>query len=72
VALGGTFFGPRENVTAQTAASTSGGLSVGMITAIPALYRLGLLSSDVTQDILRLSMWTIGMLCLSPPPLLIC
>ncbi|KAI8811822.1 OPT oligopeptide transporter protein-domain-containing protein [Cladochytrium replicatum] len=59
LALGGRYFGPRENVTAQTAASTSGGLSVGMITAIPALYRLGLMSDDVMDDILRLTMWTI-------------
>ncbi|KAJ3120887.1 hypothetical protein HK098_004178 [Nowakowskiella sp. JEL0407] len=58
-ALGGRYFGPRENVTAQTAASTSGGLSVGMITAIPAMYRLGLLSNDVSNDILRLSLWTV-------------
>ncbi|KAI8811363.1 OPT oligopeptide transporter protein-domain-containing protein [Cladochytrium replicatum] len=58
LALGGRYFGPRENVTAQTAASTSGGLSVGMITAIPALYRLGLMSDNVTDDILRLTMWT--------------
>ncbi|KXS18282.1 OPT superfamily oligopeptide transporter [Gonapodya prolifera JEL478] len=60
VAFGGRYFGPRENVTAQTAASTSGGLSVGMITAIPAMYRLGLLSDDVTKDTLRLTLWTIA------------
>ncbi|KAJ3342395.1 hypothetical protein HDU93_002511 [Gonapodya sp. JEL0774] len=58
--LSGTYFGPKENVTAQTAASTAGGLSVGMITAIPAMYRLGLLSDDVTKDVARLTLWTIA------------
>ncbi|KAJ3043514.1 hypothetical protein HDV00_004903 [Rhizophlyctis rosea] len=57
--LGG-YFGPKENATAQTAGSTAGGLSVGFITGIPAMYRLGLLSDDVTNDILKLAMWTIS------------
>ncbi|KAI8998094.1 OPT oligopeptide transporter protein-domain-containing protein [Gaertneriomyces semiglobifer] len=56
----GPFFGPEENCTAQTAASTTGGLSVGFITGIPAMYRLGLMSEDVMADLLKLAMWTIA------------
>ncbi|KNC96037.1 OPT superfamily oligopeptide transporter [Spizellomyces punctatus DAOM BR117] len=56
----GPFFGPEENCTAQTAASTTGGLSVGFITGIPALYRLGLMSEDVMDDLGKLIMWTIA------------
>lgn len=59
--LTGSYFGPEENCTAQTAASTTGGLSVGFITGIPAMYRLGLMSGDVMSDLGRLVMWTIGM-----------
>ncbi|TPX55977.1 hypothetical protein PhCBS80983_g04886 [Powellomyces hirtus] len=53
-------FTPQENCTAQTAASTTGGLSVGFITGIPAMYRLGLMSDDVMNDVGRLTMWTIA------------
>ncbi|KAK9760141.1 hypothetical protein K7432_016137, partial [Basidiobolus ranarum] len=44
--LGGGYFGPKENCTAQTAASTAGGFNVGFITCIPALYRLGVMSNE--------------------------
>ncbi|KAI8852623.1 OPT oligopeptide transporter protein-domain-containing protein [Chytridium lagenaria] len=40
--FGGGYFGPKENCTVQSAASAAGGLSVGFISAIPALYRIPL------------------------------
>ncbi|KAL1924008.1 uncharacterized protein VTP21DRAFT_7043 [Calcarisporiella thermophila] len=57
---GGGDFGPKENCTAQTAATAAGGLSSGFVTAVPALYKLGLLSPDFRQDILAMSLWTIA------------
>ncbi|KAJ3123363.1 hypothetical protein HK098_002005 [Nowakowskiella sp. JEL0407] len=56
--FGGGYFGPKENCTVQTAATAAGGLSVGFISAIPALYRLGLMSPAVTNDTLTLILWT--------------
>ncbi|KAK9767810.1 hypothetical protein K7432_002091 [Basidiobolus ranarum] len=56
-AFGGGYFGPKENCTAQTAASTAGGFNVGFITCIPALYRLGLMSDNVIDDVGALLMW---------------
>ncbi len=58
--LGHGYFGPSQNCQAQTSASTTGGLSVGFITAIPALYRLGLMSDTVDQDIVALTLWSIS------------
>ncbi|KAF9298977.1 hypothetical protein BGZ74_009147 [Mortierella antarctica] len=46
-AMGNTF-GPRENATCQAAATTAGGLSTGFVTAIPALYRMGLMGEGAT------------------------
>ncbi|KAJ3027282.1 hypothetical protein HDV00_011275 [Rhizophlyctis rosea] len=56
--LGGGYFGPKENCTVQSAATASGGLSVGFVSAIPALYRLGLMSERVTQDVVPLLLWS--------------
>ncbi|KAG0039326.1 hypothetical protein BGZ82_008774 [Podila clonocystis] len=58
-AMGNTF-GPRENATCQAAATTAGGLSTGFVTAIPALYRMGLMGEGATPkgDILTLFLWT--------------
>lgn len=42
--LGGSF-GPRENNIVQTAATAAGGLSSVFVSGIPAMYRLGLLST---------------------------
>ncbi|KAG0345693.1 hypothetical protein BG004_003288 [Podila humilis] len=58
-AMGNTF-GPRENATCQAAATTAGGLSTGFVTAIPALYRMGLMGEGRTpkDDILTLFLWT--------------
>lgn len=58
-AMGNTF-GPRENATCQAAATTAGGLSTGFVTAIPALYRMGLMGEGATPkgDIVTLFLWT--------------
>ncbi|CDH49999.1 oligopeptide transporter [Lichtheimia corymbifera JMRC:FSU:9682] len=58
-ALGGGYFGPKENVTAQSAATTAGGLFSGFISAIPALYKLGLMTTP-RQDIVALTLFTIS------------
>lgn len=42
--LGGTF-GPRENNIIQTSATAAGGMSNVFVSAIPALYQLGLLET---------------------------
>ncbi|CED85432.1 Oligopeptide transporter, OPT superfamily [Phaffia rhodozyma] len=43
--LGGGYFGPKENVTVQSAAGSAGGLSGLFVAAVPALYQLGLLTT---------------------------
>lgn len=42
---GGGYFGPKENCTAQSAATTAGGLSAGFVSGIPAMYKLGLMTT---------------------------
>ena len=42
---GGGYFGPKENCTAQSAATTAGGLSAGFVSGIPAMYKLGLMTN---------------------------
>ncbi|KAK3844378.1 MAG: OPT oligopeptide transporter protein-domain-containing protein [Linnemannia gamsii] len=56
----GSSFGPRENATCQAAATTAGGLSTGFVTAIPAMYRMGLMGVGrmPKDDILTLFLWT--------------
>ncbi|KAG2198816.1 hypothetical protein INT47_000732 [Mucor saturninus] len=56
---GGGYFGPKENCTAQSAATTSGGLSAGFVAGIPAMYRLGLLSTP-REDAVKLLLLTIS------------
>ncbi|KAF5378813.1 hypothetical protein D9615_007012 [Tricholomella constricta] len=51
--LGGPF-GPKENCTVQTAATASGGLGILFVSAVPAMYRLDLLSELPQQDIGKL------------------
>ncbi|KAG6888288.1 hypothetical protein C0995_009402 [Termitomyces sp. Mi166 len=51
--LGGPF-GPKENCTVQSAATASGGLGILFVSAIPAMYRLGLLSQFPQQDVGKL------------------
>ncbi|KAL1914770.1 uncharacterized protein VTP21DRAFT_8028 [Calcarisporiella thermophila] len=57
--LGGGRFGPRENCTVQTAATAAGGLGAGFVSAIPAMYKLGLLT-DLKRDMGALTLWTIS------------
>ncbi|KGO69687.1 Protein of unknown function DUF3328 [Penicillium italicum] len=47
------YFGPQENNIVQTAATAAGGLSNAFISAIPALYQLGLLKTP-SADFWRL------------------
>ncbi|KAF9509733.1 hypothetical protein BS47DRAFT_1396579 [Hydnum rufescens UP504] len=51
---GDSTFGPKENVTVQTAATAAGGIGIIFVSAIPAMYRLGLLSQFPNQDVGRL------------------
>ncbi|KAJ3097695.1 hypothetical protein HDU96_000293 [Phlyctochytrium bullatum] len=44
--FGGKPFGPKENCTVQTAATAAGGLGIIFVSAVPALYRLGLMADD--------------------------
>ena len=55
--LGGSF-GPRENNIIQTAATASGGLSTVFVSAIPALYQLGLLDNP-RADFWRILSFTV-------------
>lgn len=59
VKWGGGYFGPKENCTAQSAATTSGGLSVGFVSGIPAMYKLGLLTNP-RDDAVKLLLFTIS------------
>ncbi|KAI8357851.1 OPT oligopeptide transporter protein-domain-containing protein [Choanephora cucurbitarum] len=56
---GGGYFGPQENCTAQSAATTAGGLSAGFVSGVPAMYKLGLLSTP-KQDAAALLLFTIS------------
>ncbi|PPQ84126.1 hypothetical protein CVT25_003339 [Psilocybe cyanescens] len=51
--LGGPF-GPKENCTVQSAATAAGGLGILMVSAVPAMYQLNLLSDDPSKDIGKL------------------
>lgn len=48
--MGDKTFGPKENVTVQTAATAAGGIGIIFVSAVPAMYRLGLLSELPLQD----------------------
>lgn len=52
--FGGGYFGPKENVCVQTAATSSGGLEIIFIGAIPAMYQLDLLGKSPKDDFWRL------------------
>ncbi|KAG0226299.1 hypothetical protein BGW41_004230 [Actinomortierella wolfii] len=58
----GSNFGPKENATCQAAATAAGGLSSGFVTAIPAMYRMGLMGEGRTpsDDALTLTLWTLS------------
>ncbi|CAL1699061.1 unnamed protein product [Somion occarium] len=51
--LGGPF-GPKENCTVQSAATAAGGIGILFVSAIPAMYRLHLLSVIPKDDIGKL------------------
>ncbi|PPQ96836.1 hypothetical protein CVT26_006005 [Gymnopilus dilepis] len=55
----GGYFGPKENCTVQSAATAAGGLGILFVGAVPAMYRLNLLSPDPSQDIGRLIALTV-------------
>ncbi|KAG0092055.1 hypothetical protein BGZ93_005714 [Podila epicladia] len=56
----GGIFGPKENTVCQTAATAAGGLSAGFITAIPAMYRMGLMGDKQPKDdVVALLLWSI-------------
>ncbi|GJJ75483.1 hypothetical protein EMPS_07841 [Entomortierella parvispora] len=56
----GGVFGPKENTVCQTAATAAGGLSAGFITAIPAMYRMGLMGDKKpSEDVVALLLWSI-------------
>ncbi|KAF5356770.1 hypothetical protein D9756_006705 [Leucocoprinus leucothites] len=57
--LGGPF-GPKENCTVQSAATAAGGLGILYVSAVPAMYRLSLLSDLPQQDIGRLIALTVA------------
>ncbi|KAF9292423.1 hypothetical protein BGZ68_006369 [Mortierella alpina] len=58
--LTGGIFGPKENTVCQTAATAAGGLSAGFITAIPAMYRMGLMGDrHPRDDVVSLLLWSI-------------
>ncbi|CDS05296.1 hypothetical protein LRAMOSA07825 [Lichtheimia ramosa] len=56
---GGGYFGAKENVTAQSAATTAGGLSAGFVAGIPAMYKLGLMTTP-KGDAAALVLFTIS------------
>jgi OPT family oligopeptide transporter len=56
----GGYFGPKENVTVQTAATSAGGLGILFVSAVPAMYRLHLLSPDPKSDFGRLVALTVA------------
>ncbi|KAH8646364.1 OPT oligopeptide transporter [Xylariales sp. PMI_506] len=57
--LGGGYFGPKENVTVQTAATAAGGLGIIFVGPIPAMYQMGLMSSTPQEDIGKLITFSI-------------
>ena len=47
-------FGPKENCTVQSAATAAGGIGILFVSAIPAMYSLGLFSERPEQDVGKL------------------
>ncbi|KAI8984759.1 OPT oligopeptide transporter protein-domain-containing protein [Mycotypha africana] len=56
---GGGYFGAAENCSAQSAATTAGGLSAGFVSGIPAMYKLGLMKTP-REDAVALLLFTIS------------
>ncbi|KAF8893198.1 oligopeptide transporter [Gymnopilus junonius] len=55
----GGHFGPKENCTVQSSYLASGGLGILFVSAVPAMYRLDLLSPQPSQDIGKLIALTV-------------
>lgn len=53
-------FGPKENCTVQTAATSAGGMGIIFVSAVPAMYRLGLMSQFPSADIGKLLALTVS------------
>lgn len=49
--LGVGYFGPKENVTVQSAATAAGGLGILFVSGFPAMYQIGLFSAKPQDDI---------------------
>ncbi|KAL4245457.1 oligopeptide OPT transporter family protein [Abortiporus biennis] len=52
-------FGPKENCTVQSAATAAGGIGILFVSAVPAIYRLDLLSAVPKDDIGKLIALTV-------------
>ncbi|KAI0676232.1 oligopeptide transporter [Trametes maxima] len=52
-------FGPKENCTVQSSATAAGGIGILFVSAVPAMYRLGLLSQLPKTDIGKLIALTV-------------
>lgn len=52
--LGGGYFGPKENVVCQSAATAAGSLGLVFTSGVPAAYQLGLLGNSPKEDFGRL------------------
>jgi len=57
---GGGYFGPKENVCVQSAATAAGSLGLVFTSGIPAAYQLGLLSATPKEDFGKLCTFTIA------------
>lgn len=56
--IGGPF-GPKENCTLQSAATSAGGIGILFVSAVPAMYSLGLLSENPVDDFGKLVALTV-------------
>ncbi|KAK5133090.1 hypothetical protein LTR08_008200 [Meristemomyces frigidus] len=57
---GGGYFGPKENVCVQSAATAAGSLGLIFTSGIPAAYQLGLLSATPKEDFGKLCTFTLA------------
>ncbi|KZV87456.1 OPT superfamily oligopeptide transporter [Exidia glandulosa HHB12029] len=57
--FGGGYFGPKENVCCQSAATAAGSLGLLFTSGFPAAYQLGLLGKDPQADFGRLITFTL-------------
>jgi uncharacterized oligopeptide transporter (OPT) family protein len=57
--LGGGYFGPKENVCVQSAATAAGSLGLLFTSGFPAAYQLGLLGNSPKDDVGKLMTFTL-------------